>query len=90
MDAPLPPLAPRPDLEPAPRTSWLAAFLVGTGLLTLFGLLAVFASGVFFLGFGLVLLIGLQYLVWGWWFERIYRSGPIAEGEPSDKRDVSI
>ena len=27
------------------------------------------------LGLGIFLVIGLQYLIWGWWFERIYRSG---------------
>jgi hypothetical protein len=21
--------------------------------------------------------IGLQYLIWGWWFERVYRSGAV-------------
>ena len=29
----------------------------------------------FVIGFSILGIIALQYLVWGWWFERIYRSG---------------
>jgi hypothetical protein len=29
--------------------------------------------------------IGLQYLVWGWWFERIYRSHPVEDDEPAKR-----
>ena len=28
----------------------------------------------FMIGFAVLALIALQYLIWGWWFERIYRS----------------
>lgn len=34
------------------------------------------------LAFGIFVIIGLQYLVWGWWFERIYREQPEEETTP--------
>jgi hypothetical protein len=72
----------RPDFElqaPQPRTGCLVWFGV------LFALIASVALAMLMIGFLWPLVIGfsvlaiiaLQYLVWGWWFERIYRSGPI-------------
>jgi hypothetical protein len=37
----------------------------------------------FVVGAAIFAFIGLQYVVWGWWFERIYRSGVIESTESS-------
>jgi hypothetical protein len=43
---------------------------------------------VILLGLAIFGVIALQYLVWGWWFERIYRVEP--GEEPSSRTDKQI
>ena len=68
----------RPDLETKSRGSWLSIVLAGLLTLAILAVLTLLTLGYFgpiiLLGLGIFLIIGLQYLVWGWWFERIYRS----------------
>jgi hypothetical protein len=75
-----PQLPPRPDLEPPkPRGSclvWLAVLFGFLASVVLTFLMIGFLWP-FVIGFAILSIIALQYLVWGWWFERIYRSGPI-------------
>jgi hypothetical protein len=78
------PLPPRPDFETTPRGSWLAILLAGMGAVA-FGIIFTFLTlgfvWPFVVGGAVFGMIGLQYLVWGWWFERIYRSGINGDGE---------
>jgi hypothetical protein len=81
MDAPSPPLRPvRPDFETKPSGSWLYIGLVAFGGVAAVVILSFLTLGFFgpfvILGLAIFGVIGLQYLVWGWWFERIYRSRP--------------
>ena len=81
-DIPPKPLQP-PEIDDQPRTSWLPLALVA--LTAVFALVMVAIVIVLMLGYsgpilvlallGLLLFggFGLQYLVWGRWFERIYR-----------------
>jgi fatty acid desaturase len=73
-----PPLPPRPDLEPPkPRGSclvWLAVLFGFLASVVLTFLMIGFLWP-FVIGFAILSIIALQYLVWGWWFERLYRSG---------------
>jgi hypothetical protein len=92
MESPTyPPLPSRPEIEPKPRGSWLgiALVLVGAVAITIvltfltlgfFGPLVVLAAVIF-------AAIGLQYLVWGWWFERVYRSSNDGAGGRSGERE---
>jgi hypothetical protein len=52
---------------------WL--IIIGPTLLGILALVAIFATPLMWVGVVLLALIGVQYLVWGWWFERVYRSG---------------
>lgn len=100
MDVPsTPPFPPRPELPEKPRGSWLAIALAASGLFAAAVILTFLTLGFFgpFLLLALAIfgIIGLQYLVWGWWFERIYRSNPAEEPEvagrdrlPPKPRDV--
>ena len=90
-----PPLPSRPELEaPKPRGSclvWLG-ILFGFVMSVVLTFLMIGFLWPFVIGFAILSIIALQYLVWGWWFERIYRSGSTeAEstviGQPS-KRDI--
>ncbi len=76
---PIPPLPPPPDFGDKPRTTLWTVVLAGIALLFIVTALSFLTLGYFapviFLGLGVFLLIGVQYLVWGWWFERIYRQG---------------
>ena len=79
MDRPtVPPLPQRPEIEPKPPGSWLTialAGVVGLGITVVMTFLTLGFFGPFvLLGLAIFGVIGLQYLVWGWWFERIYRS----------------
>jgi hypothetical protein len=81
MDRLQPPL--RPDLEDKPRGSclvWLGV-LVGFVFAAVFAVLMIGFMWPFVIGFAVLAMIALQYLVWGWWFERIYRSGAAEDGE---------
>jgi hypothetical protein len=76
---PVPPLPPAPDFGEKPRSSMWTIVLAGITLLFLMVGLSFLTLGYFApviaLGVGIFLLIGMQYLVWGWWFERVYRQG---------------
>jgi uncharacterized membrane protein len=75
------PLVSRPDFDSQPRGSWLYIALVAMAALVGVVILTFLTLGFFgpFVLLGLVIfgIIGLQYLVWGWWFERIYRAGKV-------------
>jgi hypothetical protein len=80
MDVPAtPPFPPRPELPEKPRGTWLAIFLMISGGLAGAIILTFLTLGFFgpflLLALAIFTIIGLQYLLWGWWFERIYRSG---------------
>jgi len=85
-----PPLPPRPDLEPPkPRDSclvWLGV-LFGFVMSVILTFLMIGFLWPFVIGFAILSIIALQYLVWGWWFERIYRSQPqdAASDAPGDR-----
>jgi ABC-type thiamin/hydroxymethylpyrimidine transport system permease subunit len=73
-----PPLPERPSFEAPRRGSWLAIGLAGFGAAAAAIVLTFLTLGFFvpflMLGVAIFGVIGLQYLVWGWLFERIYRS----------------
>jgi CHASE2 domain-containing sensor protein len=74
-----PPLPPRPEFEAKPRGSWLAILLTGMAAFAFAIILTFLTLGFvwpFVVGGAVFGIIALQYLVWGWWFERIYRSPP--------------
>ena len=78
MDVPQPPMPQRPDFEKPPQatsgrggTIWLV--LIGIAVLISLAVAAL-AFPVLWLGVGVVAAVGLQYLTWGWLFERIYRN----------------
>jgi Flp pilus assembly protein TadB len=79
MDHFQPPLPQRPDLESKPKASPLWWLIVGFSGLMLLAVVAFLATPVLWVAFAIALVIGLQYVLWGWWFERIYRSGPVEE-----------
>lgn len=78
MEAP-PPLPPKPAFETRPRTSPLWFLLAGFAVLGLFAVLAFLVMPILWVGIAIAAVIGLQYALWGWWFERIYRSQPLDE-----------
>jgi len=73
----------RPELPAKPRGSCVVVLgvIVGVGLVAAFSVLMIGFIWPFVIGFSILGIIALQYLVWGWWFERIYRSGA-TEDEP--------
>jgi hypothetical protein len=90
MDGTKPPIPPRPDFDAKPRGSWLTIALVGFGGVALAIVLTFLTLGFFgpflLLGLAIFVVIGLQYILWGWLFERIYRSGP-KHGDSSSYRE---
>ena len=86
MDAntPVPPT--KPDLDSTPRGSWLAILLTGMAafaFVVVFTFLTLGFVWPFVVGFAIFGVIGLQYLLWGWWIERVYRSGqPTDDANP--------
>jgi hypothetical protein len=68
----------RPELPPKPRGSCLVvvATLFGLGAAAFIAMLLVGFLWPLIIGFSILGMIGLQYLLWGWWLERIYRSQP--------------
>jgi len=69
----------RPDFEqqaPKPRAGCLVWFGVLFALIasTALAMLMIGFLWPLVIGFAVLAIIALQYLVWGWWFERIYRS----------------
>ena len=77
----VPPMPQRPDAEefrPKRRSSCLVVLAAGIGL-SFAVLLSILLMGFIWplvIGFAIFGVIALQYLLWGWWFERIYRSRP--------------
>ena len=76
---PVPPLPPAPEFNEKPRTTWWSLVLAGIALLFIMVALSFLTLGYFapvvVLGIGVFAMIGIQYLVWGWYFEKIYRQG---------------
>jgi len=70
------PLPPKPDFEPKPAAPLLWWLIVGLSGLILLAVIAFLATPVLWVAFTIALIIALQYLLWGWWFERVYRSQP--------------
>jgi len=82
MESPTyPPLPPRPEIDQKPRGSWLSIALVLFGAVACTVVLTFLTLGFFgpfvVLAAAIFAAIGLQYLIWGWWFERVYRSEPL-------------
>jgi hypothetical protein len=79
-----PPMPERPELEaPKPRGSclvWLAV-MFGFVAAVVLSFLMIGFFWPFVIGFAVLAIIALQYLVWGWWFERIYRTESLTDGE---------
>ena len=73
------PLPPKPDFETKPQTSPLWWLIVGASGLMLLALVAFLATPILWVAFAIAVVIALQYLLWGWWFERIYRDQPPPE-----------
>ena len=80
----------RPELPPKPRGSCLVYLAVLFGLVSsvVLTFLMIGFFWPFVVGFAVLSIIALQYLVWGWWFERIYRSGPTDDGPPLIDREL--
>ena len=82
------PLPAKPEPPEKPRSIWLPLLLMGSGALALIFILTFLTLGFFgplvLLALGIFVIIGLQYVLWGWWFEKIYRSG-----QPGEERTVS-
>ena len=81
----LPPKPERPKIARPPAGSWLSIALVaGFGIL-MAAFISILTMGyflwIFLLAFVIFGIIALQYLVWGYWFERIYRSNLPPEDE---------
>ena len=73
------PLKPeRPEFDERPPGSWLSIGLVAAFGILIAAVISILTLGYFLwiilLGLGIFALVAVQYLVWGWWFERIYRS----------------
>ncbi len=87
MDVPPPPWPAKPDLKTKPRGSFLAIVMMASGGLAVVVVLTFLTLGffgpIFLLGLAVFGVIGLQYLLWGWWFERLYRSRSDAENPTS-------
>jgi hypothetical protein len=76
---PVPPLPPAPEFNEKPRTSAWSIVLAAIVLLFIVVGLSFVTLGYFFwiilLGVVVFFMIGAQYLIWGWYFEKIYRQG---------------
>ena len=85
----LPPKPERPEIARPPAGSWLSIALVaGFGIL-MAAVISILTLGyflwIFLLAFVIFGIIALQYLIWGFWFERIYRSNlPPEDDFPPD------
>ena len=83
MHEPPPDFPSRPDFEPSPpRRSWVPILLAGVFAVMLAAIFSILTIGyfipLFVLGGTMFGIIFLQYLLWGWWFEKIYRQ-PVIE-----------
>jgi hypothetical protein len=81
----VPPLPQRPALNEKPRGSWLTIALAGFFGFVVILVLPFLPSGFFgrlaILSLILFSVIGLQYLLWGWVLERVYRSQEVRDDE---------
>ena len=66
----------RPDFEAKPKSSPLWWLIVAASGLMLLAIVAFLATPVLWVAFAIAAVIAVQYLLWGWWFERIYRPNP--------------
>jgi len=88
MDKPTLPLPPEPP--PKPRGFCFVYLAVLFGLI-LAAALTFFIMGTiwpFLIGFAVLAIIALQYLIWGWWFEKIYRSNTIESSQQQGEREA--
>ena len=81
----------RPDFANRPAGSWVYILLAGVTAFAFAIVLTFLTLGFvwpFVVGGAIFGIIGLQHLVWGWWFERIYRSGAseTADSAPTPPR----
>jgi ABC-type bacteriocin/lantibiotic exporter with double-glycine peptidase domain len=76
MDDRVPPMPQKPDFDAKPQSSPLWTMLTAMMVLGFLVLLAFFVTPLLWIGVAIAAIIGLQYLLWGWWFERIYRPRP--------------
>jgi hypothetical protein len=86
MHEPPPDFPSRPDFEPSPRRpSWTPILLAGVFAVMLAAIFSILTIGyfipLFVLGGTMFGIIFLQYLLWGWWFEKIYRQPVIEQQE---------
>jgi hypothetical protein len=85
MDKPTMPLPPPPQPPPKPRGFFWVYLAALFGFMAAAGLTIVIMGSIWplVIGFGVFAMIALQYVVWGRWFERIYRSdeSPPNQGE---------
>ena len=90
MHEPTRPFPERPELPPRPRGSCLVllAMLFGLVAAVVLTFLMIGFFWPFVVGFAVLSIIALQYLVWGWWFERIYRAG--SHDETSSSLDQEL
>ncbi len=88
-DLPPPVMPQKPELPPKPRGSCLVylAVVFGFFMAVLLSFLMIGYFWPFVVGLALLAFIALQYLVWGWLFERIYRSGETANTASNDNRE---
>lgn len=84
-----PALPPRPDFDPPRRRSWVPILLAGVFAVMLAAIFSVLTIGyfipLFVLGGSMFAVIFLQYVLWGWWFEKIYRQPAIRPKEGNDQ-----
>ena len=86
MDKPT--LPPPPEPPPKPRGFFFVYVATLLGLIFA-AAMSFFVMGTiwpFMIGFAVLAIIALQYLVWGWWFEKIYRSAEAGSPEKSDRQ----
>ena len=91
MEKPTPPTPPQLQLPQTPAKPRAFFFVYATTLLglVLVAALTVFIMGTiypFLIGLAVLAIIAVQYLIWGWWFERIYRSDVKQE---HDEKEIS-
>jgi predicted membrane channel-forming protein YqfA (hemolysin III family) len=87
MDQVPPAVPPRPEPPDPANTPRLSSFVfwmaVGSLGLAVLALIAFVATPILWIAVAAIAMGGLHYLVWGWWFEKIYRSNP-----PADDNEV--
>jgi len=88
-----PEFPPRPDFEPPQRRSWVPILLAGVFAVMLAAIFSILTIGyflpLFVLGGAMFGVIFLQYVLWGWWFEKIYRQRGVQKQEEPSAEDIS-